>query len=465
MTGLIFNSEIVYFGLVVVIFTLGFIMFSNHAYFLLAAGTISAAFQGGLWIPSFNTDFYLSFIIFSILLVYSYVNPKSNNGIRYNNKVMIFAWLGVFLFSIFAITKALDVSKARQAIILFSIDLVIFFAIWRTVRTPKDVQFFIACLIAALIVQSMIGMLQYKIPLFKIGIIDQVLAEGKTKWYRAKGTFYHPNGFGMYIMIMLPIAYRGLINAYMQKNIKWRFYCIVGLTFGIVALLASFNRGSWAGLFVGFFIMCMVDFFRRKKKITKVLSNLIVAAFIFGTIISIKFAPVVLERIYGADADEQVENRSSQMVEATELIKQNPFIGVGYGNDLFYAAQIFVHNLYLLIAAEAGIPGLIFFLWFLIELFRETWRTSGSQIIYCANYSRGFIASLIGFCISSWVGPDFWIHYGVQSYFWLLVSLVFVVGRLDRNLIYKQKMMQKRQRETVAHNNIPVLMSTSGYPK
>src|SRR3989338_1880573 len=64
-----------------------------------------------------------------------------------------------------------------------------------------------------------------------------------------------------------------------------------------------------------------------------------------------------------------------------ESIKNHPFLGVGIGNfpvvlnqDLALAkAGSSAHNIYLHIAAEMGIPILIFALWFLWILMRKTY--------------------------------------------------------------------------------------------
>jgi O-antigen ligase len=160
---------------------------------------------------------------------------------------------------------------------------------------------------------------------------------------------------------------------------------------------------------------------------------------------SIKFAPKIYDRVFQDDAEGQLEGRSEQIEETIPLILRNPIVGVGYSNDRFYASVIFVHNVYMLIAAEIGVTGFICYLWFLFEIFREIWAISRSGVLYCANYGRGVLAGMLGFCLASWVGPDFWINYGVQSYFWLVLALLFALGRLKRVLLFKQRQMALQQ--------------------
>ncbi|MBI2190141.1 MAG: O-antigen ligase family protein [Candidatus Levybacteria bacterium] len=82
-------------------------------------------------------------------------------------------------------------------------------------------------------------------------------------------------------------------------------------------------------------------------------------------------------RLFGINlADEPVVERIALMKTSLLMIKDHPFFGVGLNNFLVNLpsylekpVDIFnlqpVHNIYLLIAAENGIPGFVFFLWFI----------------------------------------------------------------------------------------------------
>lgn len=98
--------------------------------------------------------------------------------------------------------------------------------------------------------------------------------------------------------------------------------------------------------------------------------------------------------------------------------------------------------------------GLVCFLWFLFEILREALAVSRSKVLYCANYARGALASVLGFCLASWVGPDFWINFAVQAYFWLVLALLYALSRLKRVVVFKQKQMALAQQK-------PPLVATS----
>ena len=449
ITPLLFQSKFLVLGLLAGITAIGLIMAPNRSRFLLALGTVTAAFQVEILIAPLGAGFTFGYVAFLLLLIFSFIEKGTRTGReRHPIPRVVWPWLALLLCSLFAVTKAVDSTVARGTIILFGFDLIIFFAVLRTVRTPQDIRFFAGCLMAAIMVQSLIGLLQYKFPFFKIGVIDHFQS---YMWWRSKGTFFHANHFGMFLMLLLPVTIRSVISAIAEKNSPWVWYGFASAGIGFVALLASNNRGSWGGLTFGLLIMLAVDIFRRGTKIRRIITNLLAVALLVGGLLSIKFAPKIYDRVFADDAEGQLEGRELQMEETIPLVLANPLIGVGYGNDRFYASVIFVHNAYMLIAAETGIPGLLCFIWLLIEIFREIWVVSRSGVLFCANYARGALAALLGFCVASWVGPDFWINFGVQSYFWLLVALIFVVSRLRRTTFARQKQqMRKQQTQAVA---------------
>jgi O-antigen ligase len=443
--ALFLKSKIVAVGLCAIIVIFGFSMAPNRSRFLLAVGTVSAAFQIDILIAPLGAVLVFSNFVFAILFAHSFFEIRSLQGVRDRSTPrIIWPWLGVIFFAALAIFKAINPVTARAPLLLFSFNLITFFAVLRTVKTASDVRFFVGCLLAALIVQGMIGLLQYKFPFFKIGVIDH---SQSWMWWRAKGTFFHANHFGMFLALMLPIAIRSMVNAMAQGDSKWITYSFVAIGVGFVALLASYNRGSMVGFTFGLMIMLSIDFTRRGVKIRRIVSNLIAVGFLCVGLLSIKFGSKVYDRFFHSDANDQIEGRESQMAEALQVVSQHPVIGVGYSNDRYYAAEAFVHNMYLLIATETGIPGLLFFLWVIAEALRTLWRMSRSSVLYCSNYARGAIAAILGFCLASWAGPDFWIDNGVRSYFWLIVALVFVLSRLNRVVLLKQNERYALQRQ------------------
>ena len=108
---------------------------------------------------------------------------------------------------------------------------------------------------------------------------------------------------------------------------------------------------------------------------------------------------------------------------ALQMLKDHPLLGVGLNNFTVRMSEYGevsgwarflqpVHNVYLLIAAETGILGLILFLCLLFSVFRLLWRSK--------NYL--FLISLSQISFLCFVDHYFWSLQQTALLFWLLVG-------------------------------------------
>jgi O-antigen ligase len=99
------------------------------------------------------------------------------------------------------------------------------------------------------------------------------------------------------------------------------------------------------------------------------------------------FFPPVVARLFSFSLGESLSERASLAQSALSMIFSRPFFGVGPNNFIsslpFFSKNSFVlqpvHNVYLLVGAELGIPGIILFcgfLWSIIKRFYLLWRKS-----------------------------------------------------------------------------------------
>lgn len=440
---MILQSELLYVALCVIAIVVGFTVAKDKTRFLLGAGVFTIALQGGFWVAPLALDLTITYFIFAALLVWNFINPQRGSQLKGPIPVPIYFWLGVILFSLLAVNVAVDKNVALSGFATTFLDLMIVIAVLKSLRKPKDIKFFIGALIAAVIFQGVLATIQYKFPYFKFGVIDEIHS---FMWWRTKGTFFHANEMGMYMMLMLPLVLRAFLDAFMKRDQKWMKFAGATFLFGGLGLFGTASRGSWIGLAAGCFFMLCIDFFKSgkaSKKLKRILQKLIVPATILLVIFSIKFGPRLMERLFYSDADNMVEGRIEYQQEAIEIIKQNPVYGVGYKNYLHYTHKFFVHNLYLLVASENGIPSLIFLSGFLISSFVLIIKGVRSKIIYVSNLSRGIFASCTGFIIASIPGPDFWISGRIQIFFWMLVTLQVSLLRLEKVVLAQGKLKLK----------------------
>ncbi len=410
---------------------------------LLMAAVVSAAWQGGLWLARFNTDIRLTHILLFGLFVWQFIEPQKRIHFRKSYLRILLPWSLLIVWSTLAITQALNADYARMGPLTFFIDALAVYVMVNVIRTPKDLQFFLIVICFAVIGQSLLALVQFKFHFFKFGVIDEAAS---WMWWRARGSFFHPNHLGIFLAWSLPLVLRGLIGAIAGRDRKMTYITASAFLLGGMALLATFNRGSWIGLAAGMLVMVMLDMFGRGGKVKRVARGMLVVGVLVGMVGSVKYGGLILDRFINSDRQEQEANRSMQAQEAIELIKQKPILGVGYKNDIFYSSTIFVHNNYLLIAAETGLIGLGFFLWFLFEFWRMIIRAVRSKIPTVSNYGKGYVAGMLAFMIASIPGPDFWINEGVQMYFFVWLAFMISMLRIESKLLELQRKKRREQR-------------------
>jgi len=405
---------------------------------ILSAALFIGAWQNGLWLEFAFLDVTLGYFLFTFLLILGFTSVKKletpGNLLRLH-----IPWILLTIWSAISVTKALNTEFAVGGPARFLLVLVIFWAILKCTRTPKDFQFLMACFSAFVLGQAVFGLLQFKIEGLKIGVIDDW---SSWMWWRSRGSFFHSNQLGIVLLLYLPVVLRSLINCYLSKGKQYLYLHGAALILGAGALITTRNRGSWIGLAFALTIIVMLDMIGRGGKVKKIAMQFFGVGLVAVIIGAVSYGDIVFDRFMNSDADDQIEGRQGLQVEAIAVIKDNPILGVGYNNDRFYTSTIFVHNVYLLVAAEIGIPGLLFWLWFLFEIMLMSIKAHRSKISYISNYGKGFIGSLAGFCLASIPGPDFWINEHVQLYFWALVAALVSLMRIEH---YAKKQLEARK--------------------
>ena len=128
------------------------------------------------------------------------------------------------------------------------------------------------------------------------------------------------------------------------------------------------------------------------------------------------------------------------------MIKAHPFIGVGVntyclnyqkykiketygftGNAMYYAHNIFLH-----MAAEIGLIGLIIFLWLLVALFKlrvKFYRSCDSDFLKIC--SLGIVAGIIAFLINGLTESNLY-YSKVATLFWYQIGLFLRLSRFKK---------------------------------
>jgi len=208
---------------------------------------------------------------------------------------------------------------------------------------------------------------------------------------RPYATFSHPNVLGGFLAITLPLL--------IFLKPRFRFLPFI---LGTIALFLTFSRSAW--FVFGFSLLIYGIWFIRKNR--RELSNYWLIGLLAVFISSIVFFPTIKNlQALTEIQPESIKYRQELNLAAVKMIKSanwRTLFGVGLGNFLvslpeFYqekgAVRFFqpTHNIYLLIAAEAGLGGLGLFLWFLFL----TLKRRSQYSVFSIQYSIALGAILV----------------------------------------------------------------------
>jgi len=264
--------------------------------------------------------------------------------------------------------------------------------------------------------------------------VAKITVDG-LKMVRAYGSFPHPNILAAFLLFCLfSLCFLWLKRRHSFNRICFFFpvFCLLFLV-----LLLTFSRLT-ISIFLLFSLFYFAFIFWRAKKIhnEKLLSRLIWLAVLFLISCSLSLVlvwPELSSRFTISLTEQSVSLRSFYNETALSLIGRYSWLGIGTGNfiwqlqsmlDLLFAwAHQPVHNIYLLIASENGLLGLVLFLMF----------------VFCAITRRSKADKAMLFIVFSFLSIGlfdhfFWTIQQGQLMFWLVLGLV------GQNLPVKDKL-------------------------
>lgn len=306
---------------------------------------------------------------------------------------------------------------------------------------------------------------------------DFTLLTGVTDWIQARqplwneGVLLHENLVAGVLMVLLPIAGMTLWQTWHHSQHPQRYWARAGFVVGTMALLLTFSRGAWLGLAVGVALASYLYWRTRctgpqriavhprrpapfVKNVTRwqqlqrsinagmdrlLASNALVDWLVgstllvgIGYLVGITVSPLLhdllLQPVAGTYLAATVDSRLAVWQDVLPLIQDYPFTGSGLGSTpMVLASYVYLlhvpylnhaHSLYLQVAAEQGLPGLIGFVGMIIS-------TGGLALLWLRfghaherQLAAGALAALIALLV-----------YGVtdaELFVGLLVPLLFL---------------------------------------
>lgn len=206
-----------------------------------------------------------------------------------------------------------------------------------------------------------------------LGEIDRFSYE-TTAFYRAPGLSMHPNYLGGYFVVALFACISLGVVARQRKSSLFAFIMLISVL-SVVGMVATLSRSAMLSTLIGLTPLVLYGLLRANPKLRLFILGgvglALLVVMIWGYLV---LAGNIQARIFSP--------REFFFDYSWEVITQSPFLGVGAGNlmiavgdnRLEYVAHLLpVHNVYLYIWAELGLPGLALFLLGCFSVVRQ-WR-------------------------------------------------------------------------------------------
>ncbi len=221
--------------------------------------------------------------------------------------------------------------------------------------------------------------------------------------HQITGFMSHWLTFGGQLMMVLLLAVAAALFGKLSSQLRWAAWLSAALI--ALGLLAAFTRGVWLGAFAG-----LVYLLGRSKP--RALWLLPVAALLLYIL-----SPSWLQRrtssLIETAADSSNQSRVVMFWTGLNMIAANPLLGVGpervEAEFLRYKPAAMplpeawyghLHNNYLQLAAERGIPALLFWLWVLFEVFRASLILARGTSPEASTLGQAGIAMTVGLMVA-----------------------------------------------------------------
>jgi O-antigen ligase len=237
------------------------------------------------------------------------------------------------------------------------------------------------------------------------GITDYALSAGGLR-FRETGAFSHYMTYGGVLMLAASVLFAG---ALFSPKRKWLF--AAGLAPVLPALLVSYSRNAWVGLFFG--VVLLVAFFRARW----------LAAIPPALLVLYLLLPAPLQQrarsVFDLQHDPSNRDRILMLKSGLRMFLDHPVTGVGpamvqaeYPGYRYPGVSSkrpsHLHNNVVQIAAERGFPGLAAWLWligvFFLNMF-AFYRKSGKSAARWV--AAGAMAALVSLFVSGFFEYNF----------------------------------------------------------
>lgn len=255
---------------------------------------------------------------------------------------------------------------------------------------------------------------------------------------RLSGPIGEQNRFAQVLLVLVPL---GVGFAVRRPRGYQRALAAAATALILAGTLLTYSRGAAVALLGVLVLMLLLRFVRLRAILLAgavvVVAALLVAPGFFTRVASLQGLEALTSDSSDASADGSLQGRAALNLGAWQAFLDHPLTGVGpglfavdysatYANDtgihhFLSSSQFPAHNLYLGIAADLGLAGLLPFLAILAVtgalLWKERLRWAGVRDDYA------YLATAMLLSLAAYLGSGVFLHLAYERYFWFLIAI------------------------------------------
>jgi hypothetical protein len=362
--------------------------------------------------------------------------------------VAAFAALACFAF-VFGLAHAPLTAMTLRHFAEMLMSLALFFVVVDSVRQHVTLERLVRAVILAGALAAALGIALYALPDetanqalnvlrplgYPTGDVIRYIEDNPTQSERAIGTSVDPNVFGGVLSMTAALALPQLTASRRLLPRRWTILAVALLA---ACLVLTFSRGAFLGLAAAALLLAVVRYRR--------LLPLLLAATLLLLLLPSAQAYVARFAMGVQGQDLATQMRFGEYKDALTLIGRYPVFGVGFSSAPDLDLYLGVSNVYLLIAEEMGLVGLVAFLGLMAMLFALAWRVRREALADARleplwlGLHAALAAALVGGLFDHYFfNLDF--HHAI-TFFWLMFALTAAASGLT--LLRERAMLNER---------------------
>ena len=312
--------------------------------------------------------------------------------------------------------------------------IVIFIVLVNVVRTENRLRLLIWLAFAVSVYLSYYAIVDYMTGNFREG---SAFYNNQRIGGVIRGLFGNSNDLALHLVTMVPLA---IGFAFATKRMFRRLLYIACAALFIGAIVVTFSRGGFLGLFVASLVLV--------RKIGRKNKTLSTGALVAALLLLLTLAPATYSSRLGTIFS-SASDATGSSTQRTEILKRSiwvtlryPLFGVGVGNFHYKSVQELVtHNAYTQVSAEMGIPALVVYIMLMVYPLRRLREIEAATVDVAEKrrihyWSIGIQASIIAYMVSSF--------FGAVAYQWYIYYLVGYAVALRRIYYVGQHAEQRK---------------------